>query len=49
MTNQHTKDRLLRRMLHQINKHSQKEEIINIMMAQVADDTNLCSKSLIFS
>jgi len=49
MINPHTNDRLLHKLLNQINKHSQKEEIINIMLTQVADDTNLCSKSLIFS
>ena len=41
--NEQTFTRKLERLLIDINNHTHKEEILNIMAEQVADDTHLTS------
>jgi len=42
-----TYERLLLRTLDQVNKHTQKETLINLMEKQVSDDTFYCRKTKI--
>lgn len=45
MIRQKTQKRLLQGLIEEVNKHSHTEELLNIMLEQVLDDTYLVHKS----
>ena len=45
MIKKKTQERLLQRLIEEVNKHSHTEELLNIMQEQVLDDTVLIHKS----
>ena len=44
MIRQKTQKRLLQGLIEEVNKHSHTEELLNIMLEQVLDDTYLVHK-----
>ena len=47
MVKKTTYERLLLRTLAQVNKHTQKDTLINLMDEQVSEDTFYCRKTII--
>ena len=47
MVKKATYERLLLRTLAQVNKHTQKNTLINLMDEQVSEDTFYCRKTII--
>lgn len=47
MVKKATYERLLLRTLDQVNKHTQKNTLINLMDEQVSEDTFYCRKTII--
>ena len=47
MVKKTTYERLLLRTLAQVNKHTQKNTLINLMDEQVSEDTFYCRKTII--